>query len=428
MKRLLLLLPILAACAGPPKEVPLDPVAPSPPAAPEAATSSGDPWDVAPGRRFQILPTALPVPNATASARNPPKRVARPRGRLPRVPEGFKVNAFAADLSHPRALAVAPNGDVFLSEPRIGRITLLRDEDEDGIAETAQIFAQDFRAPFGLAFHDGALYIADRQAVWRIPYRPGDIRARAPAQSVTRPGALGSGGGHWTRNIVFHPNSDRFYVAVGSAGNLQEEAPPRATVQVFEGDGAVGRTFASGLRNPVGLGFYPGTEELYVVVNERDGQGDELVPDYLARIGDGDFFGWPYAYTGTNPQSDFAELRPDLVAQSKLPDVLFRSHSAPLGLVFYDGDDFPEAYRGDAFVALHGSWNAAVPRGYMVARVPFKDGRPLGGYEAFMTGFWSGGSKRAEVWGRPAGLAVAVDGSLLIADDTSGTIWRVSHP
>lgn len=428
MKRLLLLLPVLAACAGPPEAPPATPATPSPPPAPQPAAASGEPWDVVPGTRFQILPTALPALNATASVRNPPKRVGRPRGRLPRVPKGFKVNAFAADLSHPRALAVAPNGDVFLSESRIGRITLLRDEDEDGFAETVRIFAQDFRAPFGLAFHDGALYVADRQAVWRIPYKSGDIRARGPAESVTPPGALGSGGGHWTRSIVFHPGSDRFYVAVGSAGNLREEASPRATVQVFEGDGSVGRTFASGLRNPVGMAFYPGTEELYVVVNERDGQGDELVPDYLTRIADGDFFGWPYAYTGTNPQPDFAELRPDLVAQSKLPDLLFRSHSAPLGMAFYDGKEFPKAYRGDAFVALHGSWNAAVPRGYMVVRVPFKDGRPAGGYEAFVTGFWSGGSEQAEVWGRPAGLAVGADGSLLIADDTSGTVWRVSYP
>ncbi len=181
------------------------------------------------------------------------------------------------------------------------------------------------------------------------------------------------------------------------------------------------------MRNPVGIAFYPGTADLYVVVNERDGQGDELVPDYLTRVEEGAFYGWPYAYIGPNPQPGWAERRPDLVARTRLPDLLFRSHSAPLGLVFYDAAQFPEAYRGDAFVALHGSWNAARPRGYMVVRVPFRAGRPLGHYQAFVTGFRVGGARRARVWGRPAGLAVARDGSLLIADDVANTIWRVSY-
>ena len=216
-------------------------------------------------------------------------------------------------------------------------------------------------------------------------------------------------------------------MAVGSAGNIGEERAPRAPVQVFEADGSNGRTFASGLRNPVGIAHYPGTDHLFVVVNERDGLGDELVPDYLTRVTEGDFFGWPYAYTGRNPQPGYADKRPDLVARSKTPDLLFRSHSAPLGLVFYDDEAFPKDYHGDAFVALHGSWNAAVPRGYMVVRVPFELGRPTGGYEAFATGFRAGGAQRAKVWGRPAGLAVAADGSLLIADDVADVIWRVSY-
>ena len=197
--------------------------------------------------------------------------------------------------------------------------------------------------------------------------------------------------------------------------------------QVFDLDGGGQRTFASGLRNPVGIAFRPGGDALYVVVNERDGVGDEMVPDYLTRIEDGDFFGWPYAYLGPNPQPGYGDRRPDLVARTKLPDVLFRSHSAPIGLVFYDGKSFPDDYRGDAFVALRGSWNAAVPRGYMIVRVPFEDGRPAGGYQVFATGFWERGENTASVWGRPAGLAVAADGSLLIADDTGGVIWRISY-
>jgi glucose/arabinose dehydrogenase len=278
-----------------------------------------------------------------------------------------------------------------------------------------------------LAIRAGAVYVADTRAVWRLPYRVGEKQAGGPAERVTPPGALGSGGSHWTRNIVFAPDGAHFFVAIGSAGNLAEEPAPRATVQAFAADGSNQRTFADGLRNPVGIAVRPGSDELWVVVNERDGLGDELVPDYLTRIRRGDFFGWPYAYTGTNPQPGFADRRPDLVRRSRVPDLLFRSHSAPIGLVFYTGTSFPPAYRGDAFVALRGSWNADRPRGYMVARVPFEDGRPRGYYEAFATGFWVAGTTTAQVIGRPAGLAVTGDGALLIADDTGDRVWQVRY-
>ncbi|MGH6954896.1 MAG: PQQ-dependent sugar dehydrogenase, partial [Alphaproteobacteria bacterium] len=195
----------------------------------------------------------------------------------------------------------------------------------------------------------------------------------------------------------------------------------------FDGGGGGQRTFASGLRNPVGIAFHPESRDLYVVVNERDGLGDGLVPDYLTRLEDGGFYGWPYSYIGSNPQPGFADRRPDLVARAIVPDLLFRAHSAPLGLAFYDGAQFPPEYRGDAFVALHGSWNAGRPTGYAVVRVPFKSGRPLGHYETFMTGFWIKGTDTAVVRGRPVGLAVAADGSLLVADDYAGVVWRVSY-
>jgi glucose/arabinose dehydrogenase len=216
-------------------------------------------------------------------------------------------------------------------------------------------------------------------------------------------------------------------VAIGSGSNLGEEPPPRASVQEFVLDASHRESFATGLRNPVGIAFYPGSKDLYVVVNERDKQGDGLVPDYLTRLTRDGFYGWPYAYIGPNPQPGYAKKRPDLVEETILPDFLFEPHSAPLGLVFYDGEQFPKDYHGDAFVALHGSWNAAKPRGYMVVRVPFKDSRPQGYYEAFVTGFWTAGEKTARVVGRPAGLAVAKDGSLLIADDVGKRIWRVSY-
>ncbi|MFQ5775624.1 MAG: PQQ-dependent sugar dehydrogenase [Kiloniellaceae bacterium] len=383
--------------------------------------------DAAPGDRFEVRPGDLPPPYATPSAGNRPARIRRPAGAAPRLPAGFAVNAFASNLAHARWLAVAPNGDVFLAEPNAGRITLLRDADGDGAADLTQTFATGFDSPHGMAIQGNWLYVADLEGLWRLPYRAGQIRAAGRAERLTPPGAFGSGGGHWTRNIAFHPDGRRVYVAIGSRRNIREEPAPRATIQEFRADGSGQRTFAAGLRNPVGIAFYPGTEDLYVVVNERDDMGDELVPDYLTRVRDGAFYGWPYAYIGANPQPDFAQRRPDLVARTKVPDLLFRSHSAPLGLVFYDAAQFPPEYRGDAFVALHGSWNAAKPRGYMVARVPFRDRRPLGYYEAFMTGFWTEGEDRARVWGRPAGLAVARDGSLLVADDVSNTVWRVFY-
>ncbi|MFQ5784988.1 MAG: PQQ-dependent sugar dehydrogenase [Alphaproteobacteria bacterium] len=379
------------------------------------------------GDRFEVRIADLPAPYATASARNPPRRIARPPGAVPDVPPGFRVTLFARGLDRPRRLTVAPNGDVLVAESRAGRVTLLRDADGDGVAETTATFARNHDQPHGLAVRGGFLYVADTAGIWRYAYAPGQTHAASRRERVTPSGAFGRPGGHWTRNLVFSRDGRRFFVAVGSRGNLAEEAPPRATVQVFDADGGGQRSFAMGLRNPVGIAFYPGSDDLYVVVNERDGLGDELVPDYLTRIEDGDFFGWPYAYLGDHPQPGFADRRPDLVARSKPPDLPFRAHSAPLGLVFYDADQFPPEYRGDAFVALHGSWNAAEPRGYMVARVPFENGRPAGGYEAFATGFWASGKRRARVWGRPAGLAVAADGSLLIADDAGGAVWRVSY-
>lgn len=394
---------------------------------PVGPSSIGRAADVAPGARFEVRPEHLPPPYKTPSAQNWPQGLARPTDGLPRVPPGFAVNVFAAGLRNARNLATAPNGDVFLAESHAGRIALLRDEDGDGAADLISDFASGLEEPYGLAVRPGALYVADLRGVWRFAYEAGDTTARGEPALVTPKGAFGQIGGHRTRNLVFSRDGARFYVAIGSAGNIDEEPLPRASIQVFEADGSGQRSFASGLRNPVGLAIQPTSGDLYAVVNERDGLGDELVPDYLTRVEDGDFFGWPYAYIGTNPQPGFAERRPDLVARSKVPDLLFQSHTAPLGLVFYDAKAFPEPYRGNAFVALHGSWNAARPRGYMVARVPFENGRPAGYYEAFMTGFWIIGDNPAGVWGRPAGLAVAADGSLLVADDLGNRIWRVSR-
>jgi len=390
------------------------------------ATAQQLPPEQTPGTRIEIRPADLPPPFASDSARNRSVIVDRPEPPPFRLPPGFGVELFADDLAHPRWMVVAENGDVLLAEPRANRITLLRDADGDGRAEFMEEFADGFDRPHGLAIHDGHLYVADVDGVWRLPYTPGDTEAVEDPSQITADDAFGSVGGHWTRNIVFAPDGSRFYVAIGSMGNIKVEPSPHATVQSFAADGSDQRDFATGLRNPVGIAFYPGTDDLYVTVNERDGLGDDLVPDYLTRIQRGDFLGWPYAYIGDNPQPNLAAPL-GLIKSTRVPDVLFRSHSAPLGLVFYDADQFPPDYRGDAFVALHGSWNRAEPTGYMVVRVPFEDGRPLGWYESFLTGFWIGGTDGAEIFGRPAGLAIAQDGSLLIADDAGDAVWRVFY-
>ena len=266
-----------------------------------------------------------------------------------------------------------------LPEPQLGKITLLRDSDSDGQADLRETFLRGLNQPHGLAVHKGYLYIAEPTRIVRVPYRPGDLKPTGKKEVVGGSGSLGGGGGHWTRNIVFAPDGKSFYVSVGSRHNVDVEAEPRATVQRFNVDGSGQTTIATGLRNPVGIDFHPDTGELYVVVNERDGLGDGLVPDFLTRVRAGEFFGWPYAYIGANPDPDYGDEGRELIASTVVPDVLFQSHSAPLGLVFYKGGMFPDTFRGDAFVALHGSWNASQPTGYKVVRVPFENGRPQAG-------------------------------------------------
>ncbi|MFZ1988206.1 MAG: PQQ-dependent sugar dehydrogenase [Alphaproteobacteria bacterium] len=380
-----------------------------------------------PGTRIEVKSTGLPPVLQSQSAFNGPMRIERGPKDLPIVPQGFRVNLFASGLDYPRWLAIAPNGDVFLAEPNAGEVRVLRDLDGDGKADLNRKFAEGFDRPHGLAFFGNYLYVGDTKAVWKVSYEPGDTQggARVP---VTRPGMIGTAGAHWTRNVAFAPDGKSFFVAIGSAGNVDEEALPLASVQQFAtADGAPMGTWASGLRNPVGIAFNPGTNDLYVAVNERDTYGNNLVPDYLTKLEKGDFYGWPYAYIGPHPDPQFGDKSPGLVQRTKVPDLLFQAHSAPLGLVFYNKPAFPLEYRGGAFVALHGSWNRQEPTGYKVVYVPFKDGKLEGDYITFASGFWKGGDKQAQVWGRPAGLAVAADGSLLIADDTANVIWSVSY-
>jgi glucose/arabinose dehydrogenase len=365
-----------------------------------------------PGQHFEISPDTLAKPYATAAADNGGDMIARPPGALPEVPKGFRIEPYVTGLSNPRFMALAPDGDVYLAESYANKITRLH-------AGKALPFASGFHYPHGLAFHDGALYVADLDGVWRVDPENGAKRTKITKDS------FGARTFHITRDIAF-ARDGTLYAAIGSANNVAVEKPPQATVQRMTKNGRL-VTFASGLRNPVGIAFYPGTDDLYVTVNERDGLGDDLPPDYFTRIRKGDFFGWPYAYDGPQPDPDFGPKRPDLVKKTKTPDVLFKAHSAPLGLVFYDGRQFPAAYRGDAFVALHGSWDSSKPTGYKVVRIRFAHGRPEKGYENFVTGFWASGEHPPRLWGRPAGLLVDQDGSLLIADDQGKTVWRVRY-
>jgi glucose/arabinose dehydrogenase len=367
-----------------------------------------------PEQHHLVLSDRLPAPYATPAADNGANFVARSNRTFPRAPAGFSVRPYATGLSNPRFMALAPNGDIFVAESYANKITLLH----DGHGST---YADGFHYPHGLAFHDNALYVGDLDAVWRIPYAPGlpVQRTRVTADS------FGGRGIHITRDIAFAPDG-ALYVAIGSANNIAEEPVPRATVQLVEPGGHL-QTFAGGMRNPVGMAFYPGTDRLFVTVCERDGLGDALAPDFLTDLHRGDFFGWPYAYAGPHPDPMLGARRPDLVARTRTPPVLFEAHSTPLGLVFYDGRQFPQRYRGDAFVALHGSWNTSKPVGYSVVRVHFRNGVAQPGYDDFVTGFLASRSTPPLAWGRPAGLLVDRDGSLLIADDLGKMIWRVSY-
>jgi glucose/arabinose dehydrogenase len=395
------------------------------------------------GAEVHVRIETLPKPYATPAVANQAVQVPRPEDQPLRAPRGFTVTLFRDHVENARNLLVLPNGDVLVAKQRPGSLTLLRDADGDGRAEMAQVWADGFDHPFGLAFHDGAVLVGDLAGVWRLPWTAGTVQA-GERRRLTAEGAFGRRSGHNTRSIAVAPDGRHFYVGIGSESNIGVEAEPRATIQEFRMDGSGQRTYAAGLRNPVGLAFKPGTGDLYAVVNERDGLGDQLVPDFLTMVKPGGFYGWPYSYIGDNPQPDLAERRPDLVKAALVPGLLFQAHSAPIGLVFGDATHFPERYRMGAFVSLHGSWNRSRPTGYAVAFVPFDTApfdksKPTGTYETFVTGFRvtspagtatgsaAEGDETPKVWGRPSGLAVTADGALLIAEDASGTVWRVAY-
>lgn len=361
----------------------------------------------------------LPEPFATPSTRNQSSIVPKPDGAVLTVPAGFSISLFADNMPQARMMVWAPDGDLFVAQSRAGTITVMRGGSPDMRSE----FATGLQNPFGLAFQNGYLYVGETTKISRYKYQPGDTKASgAPEKLVDLPA-----GGHSTRNIAFSADGRKMYIAVGSQSNKNAgEDPVRAAINEYNPDGTGHRVFAAGIRNPVGLAWQPGTNTLWTAVNERDTLGDDLVPDYITSVKDGGFYGWPYSYIGSHPDPEHVGKMPDLVKSAIVPDVLMGAHVAALGITFYTGTQFPQRYRNGAFVGLHGSWNRSKPSGYKVAFVPFANGKPSGAPEDFVTG-WHLSDTPNTVWGRPVGVTVARDGSLLVADDGGGKIWRVRY-
>lgn len=377
---------------------------------------------------YSVDPKTLPAPFETKSVARMSRQTAQPENAKLVVPKGFKINVFAeGEFRYPRWMALAPNGDVFVADSRANAVIVLRDTNRDGKADQRFVFSDKLSQPFGMAFHKEWFYVANTDSVVRFKYRTGQTAAEGEAEKIVEltPGGYNQ---HWTRNILFSRDGGKMFVSIGSATNVSVESDPRrAAISVYDPDGKNHRIYASGLRNPIGLAWNPKTGELWTAVNERDGLGDDLVPDYVTSVKEGGFYGWPYSYLGQNEEPRRKGENPDLVKKALLPDVLLTSHVAALGIQFYTGKMFPKEYRGDAFVAMHGSWNRQKLSGYKIIRVRFKNGKLIGNsFEDFVTG-WLPSEDSNEVWGRPVGLLVAADGSMLIADDGGRKIWRVSY-
>jgi glucose/arabinose dehydrogenase len=409
---------------------------------PEGAATGPNPTLPSPNQT--LLPT---VDVATAKA--------WPDGTAPKAASDLAVKAFASGLDHPRWLHVLPNGDVLVAEtnaperpeqgkgikgmafkyfqkragaggPSANRITLLRDADGDGVAETKETFLKDLNSPFGMALVGNELYVANTDAVMRFPYREGDTQISEPGTKVADlPG--GPLNHHWTKGLVASPDGSRLYVSVGSNSNIGENGLDKEErrAAILEIDRATGttRVFASGLRNPVGMAFEPQTNVLWAVVNERDELGSDLVPDYLTSVKEGAFYGWPWSYWGQHVDTRVKPANPEAVAKTVAPDYALGNHVAPLGLTFARGELMPQQYRTGAFIGLHGSWNRKPRSGYKVVFVPFADGRPTGKPIDVLTGFVNDND---EALGRPVGVAIDKAGALLVADDVGNKVWRVA--
>lgn len=427
---------------------------------PLAVTTLGtDPNDwnnAAPGVKHHFTAADLPAPFATASSGNGPRVVHQPTNAVPAVPAGFTVKLFAKGLSGPRLMRVAPNGDIFIAETGRNRLRVLRAADGADAPSANEVFSNGLDQPFGIAFYPPGndpqwLYVANHNAVVRFPYHNGDLHASRPAEVIV-PKLSETTGGHTTRDVAFSRDGQRMFISVGSSGNVAEGLKKKSLedIKAWEAEHGLGAAwgddsnranilvtdpegkqplarFATGIRNGVGMAVDPETGELWVSTNERDGLGDNLVPDYITRVNEGGFYGWPWYYLGNHEDPRHAGERPDLAGKITVPDVLLQAHSASLEMTFYEATNgvaaFPAEYRGDVFAAEHGSWNRSVRTGYKVIRVHVDHGVPTGEYEDFLTGFVV---DNRNVWGRPVGVAVAHDGALLVTEDANGTMWRVT--
>ncbi|WP_100074848.1 PQQ-dependent sugar dehydrogenase [Chryseobacterium camelliae] len=396
----------------------------------------------------------LPAPDEKGAKNKFSNVIGWPAGKTPTAPEGFTVTRFAENIKSPRNMIQGPNGDVFVvlsnsersatekvkndisgkSGAEVGgksanRILVYRDADKDGIPETSSVFLDNLNQPYGMLVIKNKFYVANTDGLWMYPYQQGELKISQPGKKILN---LPAGGynNHWTRNLIANKDQSKIYVSVGSGSNVGENGMEnevrRANILEINPDGSGEVIFASGLRNPVGMSWNPVTGALWTVVNERDELGDELVPDYLTSVKKGAFYGWPYAYFGNHEDPRRKGERPDLVAKTIVPDVPLGSHTASLGLDFYTGTRFPQKYKNGAFIGQHGSWNRSSLAGYQVAFVPFANGKASGSYEPFLTGFIAD-KEKGDVYGRPVGVLQLADGSLLVADDVSGIVWRVSY-
>jgi glucose/arabinose dehydrogenase len=414
------------------------------------AENAGDTARIAPPAAEALT---LPAPFATASATKFSKVIGWKGNEMPTAPVGFKVRKFADGLDNPRWIYQAPNGDIFVAESNTetdgfkkvkgivsgksksqntggsaNRITLFRDKNNDGRFEVKETFLSDLNRPLGMLVIGNNFYVANTDGLWQFPYEAGQTKITTQGKKILD---LPAGGynNHWTRNIISNKDGSKIYVSVGSGSNVAEHGVEnevrRAAILEINPDGSAEQVYATGLRNPVGMGWAPGANVLWTAVNERDGLGDDLVPDYITSVKQGGFYGWPYSYFGQHPDPRLKGAGKDLVAKAIVPDVPVGAHTASLGLAFYDKDLFPAKYKNGAFIAQHGSWNRSALSGYKVLFVPFKDGRPSGAPEDFLTGFIAN-HENGEVHGRPVGIAVLQNGNMLLADDAANTIWLIS--
>lgn len=422
-----------------------------------ARSNAGDWRNAAPGVKHHITLADLPAPYRTASAGNSPQTAKPPVNASLSVPSGFTARLFASGLSNPRILRVAPNGDIFVAETASNRIRVLRAADGADTPTENQVFADGLDRPFGIAFYPAGddprwVYVANNNSVVRFAYRRGELKATGKAEVVV-PSLTESQSGHSTRDVAFSRDGKRLFISVGSGSNDAEDLSKKTPEEIARWEAKHGRgaawdtetrradilvtdpegreplhVFATGIRNGVGIAVDPATGELWTSVNERDGLGDDLVPDYITRVKEGGFYGWPWYYLGNHEDPRHAGERPDLAGHAIVPDVLLQAHSASLEMCFYTAKKgaaaFPAEYRGDIFAAFHGSWNRGTRTGYKVVRVRVRQGVPTGEYEDFLTGFVT---NERSVWGRPVGVAVAHDGALLVAEDGNDTIWRIAY-